>query len=104
MTAAALVTAWCAWRRRGATSTHHAHSGRNVPERPTEIDARDALLRIRRFFQTFPFGDGSRVKGVDGIEVTDFATDAGLDENIFVAALLTGVCRQSLELAPGLSL
>src|SRR5262245_44672656 len=34
----------------------------NVPERPTEADARAALLRLRRFFRTFPFADSERVE------------------------------------------
>ena len=31
----------------------------SIPERPTEADARAALLRLRRFFRTFPFADGA---------------------------------------------
>jgi hypothetical protein len=34
--------------------------------------------------------------------VIDLDKPAGLDESAFLAALLTGVCRQSIELAPGL--
>ena len=31
----------------------------------------------------------------------DLSKPAELDESTFIAAMLTGVCRQSLELAPG---
>jgi hypothetical protein len=30
----------------------------NIPERPTDLDAQDALHRLRRFFRTFPFAHG----------------------------------------------
>jgi hypothetical protein len=72
----------------------------NIPERPTELDARAALQRIRRFFRTFPFADGARVSE-DGIDVTDLSQAPGLDESTFLVALLTAVCRQSLDTAPG---
>ena len=71
----------------------------NIPERPTEADARAALLRLRRFFRTFPFADGTRILD-DDVQVTDLDQAPGLDESIFLVALLTAVCRQSLELAP----
>ena len=35
------------------------------------------------------------------VEVVDLTKPAGLDESSFLATLLTAVCRQSLELAPG---
>jgi hypothetical protein len=73
----------------------------NIPERPTELDAGAALERVRQFFRTFPFADSARVQA-DGIEVTDINQPPGLDESGFLAALLTAVCRPSLETAPGL--
>jgi hypothetical protein len=73
----------------------------NIPERPTETDARSALSRLRYFFRTFPFADGPRVSDGD-IEVIDITQPPGLDESTFLVALLTAVCRQSLETAPGL--
>lgn len=72
----------------------------NIPERPTEADARAALRRIRQCFRTFPFADGARVSA-DGIDVIDINQPPGLDESTFLAALLTAVCRQSLPTAPG---
>ena len=71
----------------------------NIPERPTEADATAALRRLRHFFRTFPFADGTRMSDHD-IQVTDPERPPGLDESIFLVALLTAVCRQSLELAP----
>ena len=67
-----------------------------IPQRPTEEDAKAALLQCRRFFRTFPFADGARVPEGD-IEVIDINQPPGLDESTFLAALLTAVCRQSLE-------
>jgi hypothetical protein len=73
-----------------------------VPNKPIEREAKSALVRLRRFFQTFPFADSDRVDDPDlGVEVTDLAQPPGLDESIFICALLTAICRPSLELAPG---
>jgi putative DNA primase/helicase len=75
----------------------------NIPERPTEADARAALDRLRYSFRTFPFADGIRARDAElGVDVIDPTTTPGLDESSFLAGLLTSVCRQSLELAPGL--
>lgn len=81
----------------------------NIPDitiaaEPTKSDARSALLFLRTFFRTFPFADAVRRYDPDlGIEVIDLAEDKpiGLDESSFLTALMTAVCRQSLELAPG---
>jgi hypothetical protein len=70
-----------------------------IPEQPTTTDALEALHILRQFFQTFPFADGGRMME-DGVETTDFTQPIGLDESAFLMALLTAVCRQSLELAP----
>jgi hypothetical protein len=73
-----------------------------IPEQPTEEDAREALEGIRSTFETFPFADSVRTRDAErGVEITDRSRDAGLDESAFVAALLTAICRQSLNLAPG---
>jgi hypothetical protein len=72
----------------------------NIPERPTEADAREALKRIRHFFRTFPFADSERVKEENGLRVVDLSKKPGLDESIFLVALMTAVIRQSIELAP----
>jgi hypothetical protein len=73
----------------------------NIPARPTEEDARAALRRIRHFFRTFPFADGVRtLDEALGVEVTALGEPMGLDESTFLAALLTAVVRQSIELAP----
>jgi putative DNA primase/helicase len=72
-----------------------------IPEHPTEAQAREALRYLREFFQTFPYADGARL--LDewlSVEITDFNQPIGLDESTFLVALLTAVCRQSLELAP----
>ena len=74
----------------------------SIPAKPTEADAKAALMRLRQFFCTFPFADAERVHDPGlGVEVVDLSKPAGLDESSFLAALLTAVCRQSLDLAPG---
>jgi len=73
-----------------------------VPTRPTKDDAEQALRLLRWFFRTFPFADA--IRGLDrdlAVEVVDLTKPAGLDESSFLAALMTSVSRQSLELAPG---
>lgn len=70
-----------------------------IPEKPTEPDARAALLRLRKFFRTFPFGDSARVLD-NGLYVTDLSQPPGLDESVFLVALMTACCRQSIGLAP----
>jgi hypothetical protein len=73
-----------------------------IPAKPTKSDAERALRKLREFFRTFPFADAARLCDPDlGVEVVDLAKPAGLDESSFLAALLTAVCRQSLNLAPG---
>ena len=74
----------------------------SVAERPTKEQARAALHRLRFFFRTFPFADGARVFDAElGVEVVDQDKPLGLDESTMLAGLLTAVCRQSLDLAPG---
>ena len=77
----------------------HSIPAIDVADRPSEDDARAALLRLRRYFRTFPFADSERTV-VDGIAVTDTSKPPALDESIFLAALLTAVTRQSLDFAP----
>jgi hypothetical protein len=73
-----------------------------IPTKPTKSDAERALRKLRGFFRTFPFADAARLYDPDlAVEVVDPTKAAGLDESSFLAALLTAVCRQSLELAPG---
>ena len=71
----------------------------DIPPRPTKSDAQAALARLRHYFRTFPFADGDRV-GDSGASVVDIAKPPGMDESIFLAALMTAVARQSLETAP----
>jgi hypothetical protein len=73
-----------------------------VPDKPTRQDAERALRLLRQFFRTFPFADAARLDDPDlAVEIVDLSKPAGLDESSFLAALLTAVCRQSLDLAPG---
>jgi hypothetical protein len=73
-----------------------------VPTKPTRNDAERALRKLRGLFRTFPFADATRLYEPDlCVEIVDPSEPAGLDESSFLAALLTAVCRQSLELAPG---
>jgi putative DNA primase/helicase len=76
-----------------------------VPERPTERQARDALRLLRLAFQTFPFADSEWYRDTElDLELVDVDRPPGLDESAFLAGLMTAVCRPSLYLAPGLML
>jgi hypothetical protein len=74
----------------------------SVPDKPSGKEAKAALERLRYVFRTFPFADGKQMRdqalGIDAIDPTH---PPGLDESSFMAALLTGVCRQCLDFAPG---
>jgi hypothetical protein len=73
-----------------------------VPDRPTDDQARTALLIIRRRFHTFPFADSERVQeGGTGVSLVDIDKPPGADESGFLTALLTAAARPSLPLAPG---
>jgi hypothetical protein len=73
-----------------------------VPIKPTTDDAKQALRVLREFFRTFPFADAARLRDRTlGVDIVDLTKGPGLDESSFLAALMTSVCRQSLELAPG---
>jgi hypothetical protein len=72
-----------------------------VPEKPSVTDARTALHSLRKFFQTLPYADSARIFNSElGVETVDCAKPMELDESTFLVAVLTAVCRQSLELAP----
>jgi hypothetical protein len=76
-----------------------------VPERPTEEEARSALLVLRRMFKTFCFADAETIQDPNSaVAVVDISKPPGKDESAFLTALLTAVCRPSLHLAPGLLL
>jgi Bifunctional DNA primase/polymerase, N-terminal len=73
----------------------------DIPEAPTEAEARGALSRLRDFFRTFPFADAAQIHDPAlNVKIVDLSRPPGLDESTFLVALLTAVCRQSLELAP----
>jgi hypothetical protein len=73
-----------------------------IPAEPAKDDAERALRKLRGRFRTFPFADAARLSDPDlGVEAVDLTKPAGLDESSFLVALLTAVCRQSLDLAPG---
>ncbi len=69
-----------------------------ISENPTFEQAAASLLLIRALVATFPFRD----RAVDPTGKTDLTQPPGVDESIFITALLTGVCRPSLELAPAI--
>ena len=74
----------------------------NVPARPTENEASSALARLRAFFCTFPFKDADLIREqARGVDVVDLGKRPGLHESSLITAVMTSVCRQSLELAPG---
>lgn len=72
-----------------------------VPDRPTREDAEAALLVLRQRISTFPFADALTVTR-DGVVMVDTAKAPHVMESMALAALLTAVCRPSLEKAPGL--
>ncbi|WP_237213185.1 hypothetical protein [Falsiroseomonas oryziterrae] len=70
---------------------------------PSKADARNALMCLRAVIETFPFADAKTVKDTTtGLPLVDPAAPIGLDESCALAALLTAICRSSLDLAPGL--
>jgi hypothetical protein len=74
-----------------------------LPSRPSRVDAEAALGMLRQPFQTFPFGDSPRRRDASrGVEIIDITQPPGQDESAFLLAVLTAVCRPSLQLAPGL--
>jgi hypothetical protein len=76
-----------------------------VPERPTEDEARSALLFLRETFKTFCFADAETIQDPNfAVAVVDISKPPGRDESAFLTGLLTAVCRPSLHLAPGLLL
>ena len=74
-----------------------------IPDRSTLNDAASALQTIRATFKTFPFADAETIYNAEeGMPVVDISKPPGHDESAFLVALLTGVCRPSLLLAPGI--
>jgi hypothetical protein len=74
-----------------------------VPAAPSRKDAAAALLRLRRWFRTFPFADAERVAEAGApVPVVDLSRPPGADESAFLCGLVTAVCRPCLWLAPGL--
>jgi hypothetical protein len=81
----------------------HAVPSVQVPDTPTEDDARDALWRLRDAFKTFPFADAATTPDESlGVDVLDLEHSPKNAESAFLVGLMTAVCRPSLELAPGL--
>ncbi|TPG49560.1 hypothetical protein EAH89_21365 [Roseomonas nepalensis] len=74
-----------------------------LPDEPTREDAAAALLTLRQHLRTFAFADAPRTRGpCEAVEVVDLSQPPGNDESAALAALLTAVCRPSLDLAPAL--
>jgi hypothetical protein len=74
-----------------------------VPAAPSREDAAAALLRLRRWFRSFPFGDAARVAEAGApVPVVDVTKPPGADESALLCGLMTAVCRPCLWLAPGL--
>ena len=70
-----------------------------VPHQPTHADAVAALGFIRSTFATFCFADSAMV-GKSNLTV-NLQIAPNHDETAFLIALMTAVCRPSLDLAPG---
>ena len=74
-----------------------------VPVNPTKSDAEASLLLLRHMFKTFAFADAIKVyEPTLGLHVVDLEQPPGEDESAVMAAILTGVCRPSLWLAPAI--
>jgi hypothetical protein len=71
-----------------------------VPERPTKQEANAALYRLRKAMRTFTF-KGAPLVAHDGNLVVDIEEPPRPCESAALCALLTGVTRASLPLAPG---
>jgi hypothetical protein len=71
-----------------------------VPERPTDDQAKAALMLLREAFATFPFADAELTRQGD-LDRVMLSKPPGLYESAFLTALLTAVARPSLWLAPG---
>ena len=75
----------------------------DVPAQPSRTGAAEALLTLRRHLRTFPFADASTVREQGhNVALVDLDAPPGMDESAALVALLTAVCRPSLNLAPGL--
>jgi hypothetical protein len=72
----------------------------DIPEHPTEADAKASLKAIRQVFVESPFAD--RVADRENEQATGLEQHPGDDESAFLNQLMLGVCRASMELAPGL--
>src|SRR5207249_133931 len=77
----------------------------NLPDHPSEDQARQALRALRAAFRTFSFADAVRRRDADlDLELVELEESPGRDESAFLTGLMTGVCRSGLILAPGLML
>ena len=76
---------------------------RNLPELPARRDAEHAFKLLRQTFATFCFADAAMSMGSDiDVPLVDTSLPPGQDESTLLTALLTAVCRPSLDFAPGI--
>lgn len=71
-----------------------------VPEFPSLNDVQDALRFIRSHLSTFCFADSEKITDELGVSRVDINKPPALNESSALCALLTAVCRASLDLAP----
>jgi hypothetical protein len=71
-----------------------------VPQNPSRRQAEQALKVLRQAFATFPFADAPRARHRRGQDLIDLSKPPGFDESTYLTALITAVCRPSLDLAP----
>jgi hypothetical protein len=74
-----------------------------LPETPSRTDAEAALRTLRSPFATFCFADAKVIEtgDDDGLRV-DLDRPPGRDESALLTALMTAICRPSLDLAPAI--
>jgi hypothetical protein len=74
-----------------------------IPKAPTKAEATEALRQVRDTFKTFCFADAEHHPSWDEeCDVVDQTLPPGRDESALLHAVLTAVCRPSLDLAPGI--
>jgi hypothetical protein len=71
-----------------------------VPACPTYEQAASSLMNLRRAHRTLSYADASTLDEKSTL-IVDLTKPPGMDESTFLTALLTGVSRPSLSLAPG---
>jgi hypothetical protein len=72
-----------------------------IPDKPTKVQAKEALLKLRHAFRTLPYADSERCSDEDGNNSVRLDLDPGDDESSFlIGGVLSAVARASVPLSP----